>query len=88
MGTPGMEATKRGRTFFHSKSFLSPMSRRTAENKPWRATRGMTVLISRKIANKGRARSMEPKPDRPWIKPAIKVIRTMRIYSLTNPADP
>jgi hypothetical protein len=83
-----MEPTKRGRNFFNSRSFLSPMSRRIVENKPWRATRGMTVLISRKTANKGKARSMEPKPDRPWVKPARKVMRTMRIYSFTNLAAP
>ena len=46
MGIPGMEPTKRGMTFFYSRSFLSPMSRRAVENKPRRATRGMTVLRS------------------------------------------
>jgi hypothetical protein len=31
---------------------------------------------------------MEPKPDRPWVKPARKIMRTMRIYSFTNLAAP
>jgi hypothetical protein len=42
---------------------------------PTRAVRGITVFISRKMARSGIDNRTEPKPDRPWVKPARKVMR-------------
>ncbi len=48
--------------------------------RPYSATRGMTVLISRKIASNDRASNMEPKPDSPCIKAAKKTTKHIHRY--------
>ena len=41
-------------------------------------TNGTAVLKSRNKARSGRATSTEPKPDKPWVKPAKRAMRQMR----------
>jgi hypothetical protein len=42
---------------------------------PTRAVRGITIFISRKMARSGMDSKIEPKPESPWVKPAIKIMR-------------
>ncbi len=49
-------------------------------DRPYNATRGITVLISRKIASSGRASKMDPKPDSPWVKAAKNTMRHIHRY--------
>jgi len=41
---------------------------------PVRAVSGMTVLISRSAVRIGIASSVDPKPERPCVKPAKKIV--------------
>ena len=75
MGMPGRDPRKSGVIFFQSRSFRICTRSITVIKRPIRATRGMTVLISMKIAISGRESRTEPKPDSPWVKPAKKTIR-------------
>ena len=45
------------------------------KDRPKRAVRGITILIWRKMARRGRESKMDPKPESPWIKPEKKAIR-------------
>jgi len=49
-------------------------------DRPYSAVRGITILIYRKIASRGRANKMEPKPDSPWVEAARNTIRHIHRY--------